>query len=99
MARHAIYFKLGSKPGGLSVDILQQSHVFLHIRYWLPRMLNLREELLRFNLCGSWLTFLLEYSPFGGECKHINIYCDGKLTKIPKRDFIFARVKTGQVGT
>ena len=23
----------------------------------------------------------------------------GKLTKIPKRDFIFARVKTGQVGT
>ena len=25
--------------------------------------------------------------------------CDGKLTKIPKRDFIFARVKTGQVGT
>ena len=27
------------------------------------------------------------------------IYCDGKLTKIPKRDFIFARVKTGQVGT
>ena len=24
---------------------------------------------------------------------------DGKLTKIPKRDFIFARVKTGQVGT
>ncbi len=26
-------------------------------------------------------------------------YCDGKLTKIPKRDFIFARVKTGQVGT
>ena len=27
------------------------------------------------------------------------LYCDGKLTKIPKRDFIFARVKTGQVGT
>ena len=26
-------------------------------------------------------------------------YCDGKLTKIPKRNFIFARVKTGQVGT
>ena len=26
-------------------------------------------------------------------------YCDGKSTKIPKRDFIFARVKTGQVGT
>ena len=26
-------------------------------------------------------------------------FCDGKLTKIPKRDFIFARVKTGQVGT
>ena len=26
-------------------------------------------------------------------------YCDGKLIKIPKRDFIFARVKTGQVGT
>ena len=25
--------------------------------------------------------------------------CDGKSTKIPKRDFIFARVKTGQVGT
>ena len=25
--------------------------------------------------------------------------CDGKLNKIPKRDFIFARVKTGQVGT
>ena len=25
--------------------------------------------------------------------------CDGKLTKIPTRDFIFARVKTGQVGT
>ena len=28
-----------------------------------------------------------------------NSLCDGKLTKIPKRDFIFARVKTGQVGT
>ena len=27
------------------------------------------------------------------------IKCDAKLTKIPKRDFIFARVKTGQVGT
>ena len=27
------------------------------------------------------------------------VYCDAKLTKIPKRDFIFARVKTGQVGT
>ena len=26
------------------------------------------------------------------------IHCDAKLTKIPKRDFIFARVKTGQVG-
>ena len=26
-------------------------------------------------------------------------YCDGKSTKIPKRDFIFARVKTGQIGT
>ena len=26
-------------------------------------------------------------------------YCDAKLTKIPKRNFIFARVKTGQVGT
>ena len=25
--------------------------------------------------------------------------CDAKLTKIPKRDFIFARVETGQVGT
>ena len=25
--------------------------------------------------------------------------CDGKLTKIPKRDFFFARVETGQVGT
>ena len=25
--------------------------------------------------------------------------CDGKSTKIPKRDFIFARVKMGQVGT
>ena len=25
--------------------------------------------------------------------------CDGKFFKIPKRDFIFARVKTGQVGT
>ena len=25
--------------------------------------------------------------------------CDGKLTKIPKRNFIFTRVKTGQVGT
>ena len=30
---------------------------------------------------------------------YIYIYCDGKLIKIPKRDFIFARVKTGQVGT
>ena len=29
----------------------------------------------------------------------VNRHCDGKLTKIPKRDFIFARVKTGQVGT
>ena len=27
------------------------------------------------------------------------MYCDGKLTKIPKRDLIFALVKTGQVGT
>ena len=26
-------------------------------------------------------------------------YCDGKFFKIPKWDFIFARVKTGQVGT
>ena len=26
-------------------------------------------------------------------------YVTGKLTKIPKWDFIFARVKTGQVGT
>ena len=25
--------------------------------------------------------------------------CDGKLTRIPKQDFNFARVKTGQVGT
>ena len=25
--------------------------------------------------------------------------CDGKFFKIPKRDFIFARVKTAQVGT
>ena len=30
---------------------------------------------------------------------YIFLYCDGKLSKIPKRDFIFARVKTGQVGT
>ena len=31
---------------------------------------------------------------------HIEIdLCDGKLTKIPNGDFIFARVKTGQVGT
>ena len=29
----------------------------------------------------------------------LSTHCDGKLTKIPKRDFIFARVKTGQVGT
>ena len=29
----------------------------------------------------------------------ICVMCDGKLTKIPERDFIFARVKTGQVGT
>ncbi len=28
-----------------------------------------------------------------------NKCCDGKFTKIPKQDFIFARVKTGQVGT
>ena len=26
-------------------------------------------------------------------------YCDDKFFKIPKRDFIFARVKTGRVGT
>ena len=25
--------------------------------------------------------------------------CDGNLSNIPKRDFIFARVKTGQVGS
>ena len=25
--------------------------------------------------------------------------CDAKLSKIPKRDIIFTRVKTGQVGT
>ena len=30
----------------------------------------------------------------GGSC-----FCDGKSTNFPKRDFIFARVKTGQVGT
>ena len=30
---------------------------------------------------------------------YIYIYCDGKFFKIPKRDFIFARVKTGQFGT
>ena len=30
---------------------------------------------------------------------YIYIYCDGKLLIIPKWDFIFARVKTGQVGT
>ena len=29
----------------------------------------------------------------------MTLNCDGKLTKIPKWDFIFARVKTGQVGT
>ena len=29
----------------------------------------------------------------------VQAMCDGKSTKIPKRDFIFARVKTGQVGT
>ena len=33
------------------------------------------------------------------EYTDIYIHCDGKLTKIPKWDFIFARVKTGQVGT
>ena len=27
------------------------------------------------------------------------VYGDGKFTKIPKQDFIFARVKTGQTGT
>ena len=32
-------------------------------------------------------------------CRKSCSYCDVKLTKIPKRDFIFARVKTGQVGT
>ena len=40
--------------------------------------------------------------------KPIDVFCfffflinivTGKLIKIPKRDFIFARVKTGQVGT
>ena len=30
---------------------------------------------------------------------HTRVQDNGKLTKIPKRDFIFARVKTGQVGT
>ena len=30
---------------------------------------------------------------------YIYTYCDGKFFKIPKLDFIFARVKTGQVGT
>ena len=40
------------------------------------------------------------------QVKHHNVFiyhteykCDAKLTKIPKRNFIFARVKTGQVGT
>ena len=30
---------------------------------------------------------------------YVCMYCDAKLTIIPKRDFIFAGVKTGQVGT
>ena len=29
----------------------------------------------------------------------VHLYCDGKFTKLPKLDFIFARVKTGQTGT
>ena len=41
-----------------------------------------------YYLCGS---------PFTKNWNRM--YCDGKSTKIPKRDFIFARVKTGQVGT
>ena len=27
--------------------------------------------------------------------KYVYVFCDGKWTKIPKRDSIFARVKTG----
>ena len=32
-------------------------------------------------------------------CMKEHVSVTGKLTKIPKWDFIFARVKTGQVGT
>ena len=47
------------------------------------------------------------YSPDVGPCdfclfpklRGYRYETDGKSTKIPKRDFIFARVKTGQVGT
>ena len=39
------------------------------------------------------------YSDIAPIISFLVYYCDAKLTIIPKRDFIFARVKTGQVGT
>ena len=49
------------------------------------------------NLKG-WLGFMA-YQTLRLFNAKSSLYCDDKLTKIPKRDFIFARVKTGQVGT
>ena len=43
--------------------------------------------------------FVITYTNQRQKKSQLNHSCDGKSTKIPKRDFIFARVKTGQVGT
>ena len=54
-----------------------------------PRLISLLTSTI-FVLGTSGITAILKYR---------SVNCDSKLTKIPKRDFIFARVKTGQVGT
>ena len=49
-----------------------------------------------YSICCCSYSFEREIIKIGQSSDEM---CDGKLSKIPKRDFIFARVKTGQVGT
>ena len=74
----------------------------------LPRTRLQTHQFLTVNF-GLWYTFILSnfftdlLDLVTGRYKHTNNvsisvmsgYCDGKFFKIPKRDFIFARVKTG----
>ena len=58
-------------------------------------------QLSHFTIIGNCVFSLYLHSSNNQRYTNSIFYdsCDGKLTKIPKRDFIFARVKTGQVGT